>query len=623
MFRLIASNSQGGLRPALLRKVRSNTSTLKLPGANVDLDLNPIQFRTNATSAQAAPASSATPLGKVDRYFSKTSVDPLLKDAMSSTGSSAKLNRFEELLVTANQVNPKNSNQSHKQYFETINYLFTMFRDDAVKDNVTRRNIFQYANLLNNSVYQNRTSRLSGSRNRDSDQYQSNTLNNDVMLKTAILDLAENIANGQFKNILDSNTLRVLLLAMFQFKVYPEMISLWESGVNDETVSKVYLSQNILSVILPVAFDENRFTYEQILQIYELNTKDASNVNFELVGTIGKIAIKAGDYSRGLDSLESLLQIYESNGKANKRMILRSLSELHLSFIGSCKDIRIAKHFFDKVVDGDLPYQVLLKAPHVQSLFENCVEVNESFDSILYFWKVTVEHYTGENNDKTNLNSRYAILNNSFFSIFFKLFPSLTEESYIKLKEVIAIYANIKPVDEFFLNTVISNYSWNDKVVFEQLVENYSIHNVSRTPVSYRVCLKKIGDIKEYSESEILNQWNESLAHLDSNGYKYIPIADWAALRDATILSSHRAEREEFYLKVLDAYKNYHQDERACLRFVKYWLNRDDQVKKVAIVSLQEHPEFNCSLDIEVPQFKNLRENVNYKKVTAPMFKQR
>lgn len=620
MFRLIATNTQGGLRPALLRKVRSNTNSIKLSGSNMgELDLNPIQFRSNATSTSAA-TTAATPLGKVDRYFAKTLVDPFLKDAMA--GNLAKLNRFEELLVIANQVNPKNNSQLHKQYFETINYLFKMFRDDAVKDNVTRRNIFQYANLLNNSVYQNRTSRLSGSRNRDSDQYQSNTLNNDVMLKTAILDLAENIVNGQFKSILDSNTLRVLLLAMFQFKVYSEMISLWEAGVNDEAVSKIYLSQNILSVVLPVAFDENRFTYEQVLQIYELNTKDAANVNFELVGTIGKIAIKAGDYSRGLDSLESLLQIYELNAKANKRMILRSLSELHLSFIGSCKDIKIAKHFFDKVVDGDLPYQVLLKAPHVQSLFENCVEVSEPFDSILYFWKVTVGHYNGENNDKTNLNSRYAILNNSFFSIFFKLFPTLTEESYIKLKEVIATYANIKPVDEFFLNTVISNYSWNDKVVFEQLIENYSIHNVTRTPVSYRVCLKKIGEIKEYNEAEILNQWNESLAHLDSNGYKYIPIADWAALRDATILSPYRADRQEFYLKVLNAYKNYHQDERACLRFAKYWLNREDQVRQVARVSTQENPQFDCALEVEIPPFKKLTENVNYRKVTAQMFKQ-
>lgn len=614
MFRLLASNTQSGFRPVILRKVRGNTSSLKLSGTSVDFDKTPIQFRNNSTAA---------PMGKVDRFFTKASADPLLKDALSSSGNSAKLNRFEELLVTANQVNPLHNNSLHKQYFETIKYLFNMIKDDAVKDYVSRNNVFQYANLLNNSVYQNRTSRLSGSRNRDSDQYQNNTLNNDVMLKTAILDLADNIVSGHFKAILDAPTLRVLLLAMFQFKMYPEMISLWEAGVNDDEVSAIYLKQTILSVILPVTYDEKRFDYEQVLQIYELNTKDTPTVNFELLGTMGKIAIRAGDYTRGLDCLETLLHVYELNAKANRKLVLRSLSELHLTFIGSCKDINIARHFFDKVVEGDLPYQVLLKAPHVQSLLENCVEVNEPVDTILYFWKATVGHYNAEQSDKSNLNSRYAILNNSFFSVFFRLYPHLTQESYSKLKEVIAIYATIKPIDEFFLNTVISNYTWNDKVVFEQLIENYSIHNVARSPVSYRVILKKIGDIQEFDNAEILARWNESLAHLDASNYTYIPIADWAALRDATIMSPFRDQREQFYLKVLDAYKNYHQDERACLRFAKYWLNRSDYIEQVSRVSLEEKPQFNSDMEVTIPSFRKLRQNVDYKKVTQPMFRPR
>ena len=614
MFRLLASNTQSGFRPVILRKVRGNTSSLKLSGTSVDFDKTPIQFRNNSTAA---------PMGKVDRFFTKSSADPLLKDALSSSGNSAKLNRFEELLVTANQVNPLHNNSLHKQYFETIKYLFNMIKDDAVKDYVSRNNVFQYANLLNNSVYQNRTSRLSGSRNRDSDQYQNNTLNNDVMLKTAILDLADNIVSGHFKAILDAPTLRVLLLAMFQFKMYPEMISLWEAGVNDDEVSAIYLKQTILSVILPVTYDEKRFDYEQVLQIYELNTKDTPTVNFELLGTMGKIAIRAGDYTRGLDCLETLLHVYELNAKANRKLVLRSLSELHLTFIGSCKDINIARHFFDKVVEGDLPYQVLLKAPHVQSLLENCVEVNEPVDTILYFWKATVGHYNAEQSDKSNLNSRYAILNNSFFSVFFRLYPHLTQESYSKLKEVIAIYATIKPIDEFFLNTVISNYTWNDKVVFEQLIENYSIHNVARSPVSYRVILKKIGDIQEFDNAEILARWNESLAHLDASNYTYIPIADWAALRDATIMSPFRDQREQFYLKVLDAYKNYHQDERACLRFAKYWLNRSDYIEQVSRVSLEEKPQFNSDMEVTIPSFRKLRQNVDYKKVTQPMFRPR
>jgi hypothetical protein len=328
---------------------------------------------------------------------------------------------------------------------------------------------------------------------------------------------------------------------------------------------------------------------------------------------MGKIAIAAGDYSRGLDSLESILQLYENAQQLhNKSKILASLSDLHLSFIGSCKDIKISKHFFDKVVHYDLPYRVKLKVPHIQSLLENCYEQNEPMDNILYFWRASIAHYNTEN--VLVLNSRYAILNNALFSIFFKKYPELNEDSFNKLREIIAMYAESKPIDEVFLNTIVGNYSWDSKEVLEQIIENYDVYNVKRTPVSYRVCLKKTGLLESYSNEEILQKWNASLQHLDLNKFTYIPVADWAALRDATILSKYKDARKEFYLSVLDKYKDYIQDHRSCIRFVRYWIKRKDVAADIDRVALKEPHTFDCDIDIQVPQFRHLRKNIDYVK---------
>lgn len=615
MFRLIASNSQSGLRPVLLRKVRSNKNGLLLPGSTTPIDFD---IAPRAQLSRNNSSSSSQPLKNADRYFAKAKVDPLFKGAVQNRDP--KLNHFEELVVAAEQANPGNDAFLRKRYYETLSEVFKYFKDDSVKETLSRKALELYANLLNSLVFKNRTSRLSGSNNRDSDKYQDSTLNMDVLLKGAILEFADNIINGHFKSSLDISALRILLFAMGQFKAFPEMISLWEAGVNDEEVSKIYLSHGVLAPILPIAYSEKRFTYEQILQIYELNSK-GSNQKFQytLVEAMGKIAIKAGDYSRALDALEHLLKLYESK-PPNQLRVLSSLSELHLSFIGSCKDIKIAKHFFDKVIDRDLPYRVVLKVSHVRSLLENCADVNEPFSSLMYFWKVTLKHYTRETRTKQELmNARYATLNNALFSKFFQMFPVLTEESYNKLKELISVYASIMPVDEYLLNTIISNYTWNDRVVFQQLIDNYDVYNVARTPVAYRVALKKLGEIKEFGNEEILKFWNDSMVHLDNEGYRYIPIADWAALRDATIMSSNADTRTEFYLKMLDTYKDFHQDERALQRFAKYWMNKAMQVGDVARVSFGE-TDFADATEIVVPKFTNLSQNVDYKKTTEPMF---
>lgn len=623
MFRLLASSGQATLRPVLLQHVRNQKHNLALPNSSGLLQSPPVlsslsvvpssQFsRANLSAAGFRDGASSTVESKVDAFLTKSAKDPLVREALDAETKS-KLSYFKEQIGLAHRYRSVRDHDNERAFVSTMDNLLRALEDESLRDIFAARDLFLYAQVLNFGVYNNRTNRLSGSRNRDSDQYQNQNLHDEVLLKQAVLHLGELITNGEFKAILNAPTLLFLFFLMKQFQLYPEMIHLWENGVNDPVSGQVYLDEKILAVILPVSFDQKRFTYEEVLHVYEINTEKLDRVGHELLTSIGKIAIAAGDYSRGLDSLESLLQHYESTHQQNaKNKVLASLSDLHLSFIGTCKDIKISKHFFDKVVHYDLPYQVKLKVPHIQSLLENCYEQNESIDDILYFWRATIAHY---NTEKLQvLNSRYAILNNALFTIFFKKYLELNEESFTKLREIIAMYAEIKPIDEVFLNTVISNYSWDNKEVLEQLIENYDVYNVKRTPVSYRICLKKTGQLSDYTNEEILEKWNASLKHLDENKFKYIPIADWAALRDSTILSDYQDSRKEFYLSVLDNYKDYFQDFRSVQRFVRYWAKRREVAEDIARVAKAEPSKFDCDIQIDVPKFRHLKKNINYVK---------
>lgn len=615
MFRLLAHNTGSSLRPVILRNVRTNPS-LKLTGTNnasIDLEKN-FQFRNNSSAASAGPAT-ITPQHqtKADHLFLK-SADPILPVSKGDSGiTRKKVQRFEQLLHGSVGKTIKNRNLQLDKQLSNVRVLSELFHDDALKSNLSADNVYNYAGLLSEAIYNNRLNRLNDSRNRDSDLYQNLTLSNDIWLKNAILELAENLSTGPLRNLVSHQILRKLFFAMLQLQVNTEMIKFWEHGVNDPKHSSMYLKHTVLSVILPLTYSEKRFLYDQIIKLYEVNTKNLPYVAHHLSAAIGKVAIKEGDYLRALDCLELILAYLES-GREKPTTIHRTLAELHAAFIGDCKDIKIARHFFNKTIENLLPYKVVLKAPHVQKLLEHCMEANEPYETILDFWKQTLTTYVNE--PLASFNARYSIVNKAFFSVFFQMYPTLTEEGYTKLKEVISTYASIKPVDDFFLNNIITNCTWNDKVVFQQLVENYDVYDVTKTPVLYRVTLKKMGEIKEFSNSEILEQWNATLRFLDDAGYKYIPIADWASLREATILSPYSDSRSEFYLAVLHAYRNYHQDEKAVHRFVKYWISKPQKLA-IARVSRESTPSFETDVEVTIPQFKNLRENVNYDSVAS------
>lgn len=536
-----------------------------------------------------------------------------------------KLNHFEEQLTLGLQY--KNNNippTRSSNVLSIVENLSKMLEDDTFRPLLGARDIQRYLSLLNHATFKSRTFRLKLSNNRDSDQYSNDNLKDEIMLKQSLLKISDWIGSGQLNSILNIDSIKFLFYTMLQFKLEPEIISIWESGVNCEgEIGKSYLNQQILSIVLKIAYELKRFNYEEILNIYELNVNSKKGkVGPEIYSCIGRIAIEEGDYTKALDCLESLLLVFEEDPRS-RYIILTSLSELHLSFIGNCTDLKIAKHFFDKIVDKQLPYDIQLKVPYVQLLLENCSKSEDSevgLAEMEYFWTRTLEHFVTSTKPGFQMNSRYSNLNNTFFKIFFDIYPELNEESYSKLKQLIKTYTDIKVVDEFFLNTVISNYNWGNKMVLDQLIEYYTLYNVERTQVLYRICLKKTGTIQDITNEEIYSKWLESLRFLDEQRFNYIPIADWAALRDATILSEFSAERKEFYLAVVDKYKDYIQDYKTCIRFCKHWLKQREYISDIVKLSDENHT-FTCEdVNIEIPEFNSLKKNINFKVFSKEIF---
>lgn len=604
MFRLI--NTSQGLRPSLILKIK-----LAKNGSSVPLTT------TSSTTAQPSPLDSKL-------FFRNNST------TSATAGSTLLSSSFQEKPLTAefkekfpyyehrhHQPNYTNNWSSRNaSTYKDIEEISNLIQDEKFRQLMSEKDLYRYAANLYSATITLRKTRLGNSRNRDKDQ--ASAFKEDVIYQTAILNLTELVAAGDFNNVLSSRILFKIFGTLLQFKLNAEIMSLWENGVsqseksNDNGVGQLYLSHDVLSIVLQVAYETKRFTYEEIKLIYNMSVNENEPVHPFLSDRIGQVAIMEGDHARGLDALEELMTLYEQ--KPAEKSILGGLAQLHLSFIGQCKDVVIAKRFFDKAVDSadSLPYVVILKAPYMVSFLENCINAGDSMEEVVDLWSRISAHY-GETSAATN-SSKLATINAGLFKLFFDKYPEPNEES-IKLLKL--IFAKSPNIDEVFLNTLISNMQWTEKSLVQDVIDAFERFNVDKSIISRRVILKQAGKV-DYSVPEILQLWNNLLAKLDAEHYKYIANADWSALRAATAFSENYKTKERLglYLSLIKTYKNYMQHNGACINFIRGWIRDANVYKEVSRITVEEDPHFENEVAIDVPQFQNLRENVDYRSVT-------
>ncbi|EER30698.1 conserved hypothetical protein [Candida tropicalis MYA-3404] len=594
MFRLIASNAQQGFRPSLLSKVKHAKTTTKFTSATqpISIDNSNIinyQIRNNSSVASAA--------------VSQNNSQPTIQDgeAYKAKLRKYKLNPHKPAHLKGESWNVEDGMPTYD-----IQEFSNLLQDDLFRAQVKESHLFKFASNIYSSTINSRRSRLGKSRNRDKDQ--AAAFNEDVTYQTAILNLSELIINGDLNEVLSSRMLFKVFGTLLQFKLNTEILSLWENGVNSE-VGKLFLAHDVLSIVIQVGYETHRFTYEEIKQIYDMSVVEGEPVHPFLSDRIGQVAINEADNARGLDALESLMTLYEQNPK--ERSVLGGLAQLHLSFIGQCKDIAIAKRFFEKALTpGGLPYVVVLKSPYMVSFLENCSAGGDSMPEVIETWRRISMQYILDNQD---LSSKSATINTGLFKIFFNKYPEPTPEA-IELLDL--IFERCPRVDEVFLNTMVSSMGWDNKAIFQKIVDSYESHNAEKSLISHRIILKQAGQI-EFSNEEILALWNQLLAKLDDEGYSYIANADWSALRAATVFSDKfKDERTPLYLSILKQYKDYMQHNFAAIKFLRNWVRNAEAYKLISKLTTEQNPIFENEVKIAVPVFKNLKPNIRYSEVT-------
>lgn len=612
MFRLV--NTSQGLRPALISKFKhaktggTNPSPFSTTTTNAPTNTTPtsnskyestFQFK-RAQSTVAPPATVAT-----------TIQTPSSQNAAANPYRS-KLDSFSRIYHVPNHVVGR---RTEKIDHTATDEMATLILDENFRNQMTETDLYRYAASIYSAAIAVRRQRLEMSRNRDRDNAAS--FGDDLKYQSAAIALAESIAAGEFPQQVSARTLFKVFATLMQFKLNDEIMNLWETGVAQSEgedlgdIGKMYLDHTVLSVVLEVAYDSKRFSYEEILRIYEMSLVENEPIHPYLLERIGQIAIKHGDHARGLDCLEQLMNNYENNPRA--RSILGALSQIHIAFIGNCKDTIIAKRFFEKAVDESdhLPYTILLKAPYVVSFLQNCNALGDSFENIVDMWSRVCQFYIKRREEQP---SRMVTINSGLFKILFDKYP---EPSMEAMKLMKLTFAKCKNINEHFLNTLISHMPWKDRTLVNDVVSAYDKFKVPKSVVSHRIILKNAGNV-EYTPEEILTLWNQLLLKLDSEGYKYIANADWAAIRLATIFSEQfkSPERDCLYYSIVRTYKNYMQHDEAALRFLRATVRDATVYKQISRITTEENPTFEINYDIEVPEFKNLKENTNYPKVT-------
>ncbi|KAI3402835.2 RMD9 [Candida oxycetoniae] len=608
MFRII--NSSQSIRPALISKFKhtggagaaaasspivASTSTNTTTTSNFDSKL--VFLRTNSTVAEVAPPPPTT--ANANQDF------PLPNGyAKKFTKCYHKPNHFTKWSSTIRR-------------FDTIEEFSKKIQDEEFRRQMSSRDLAKYVASLYSETILSRRERLGSSRNRDKDNAAS--FHEDIIFQSAIINLSELIAAGEWKQFLNPDMLFKIFGTLLQFKLNNEILDLWETGVSwseeengNGGVGRMFLTHKVLSMVLQVAYDSKRFTYDEIKSIYKMSVNEADSVHPDLIERMGQIAIREGDHARGLDALEALMAQYEA-APSNRYPIESGLSQLHLVFIGKCKDTLIAKRFFEKAVEEyeDLPYSVILKAPYMVSFLENCVEAGDPMEEVIDIWSRICRHYAISSVETA---ARASTVNTGLFKLFFKKYPEPTDESLHLLK---LIFSKSEKIDELFLNTLTSNMVWTDKSLIQDVINAFDKFNVPKSVISHRIILKKTGSA-DYSIEEILALWNQLLQKLDDEGYQYIANADWSALMNATVLSEQSSTKERLglYLSILKTYKNYMQHDNACTKFLRAWIRDADMYKIISRITTEENPQFENEVVIETPKFKNLRESTNYRRAT-------
>ncbi|AET38013.1 uncharacterized protein Ecym_2267 [Eremothecium cymbalariae DBVPG len=414
-------------------------------------------------------------------------------------------------------------------FWDSIGKAMSLYRELTLSPELKPYRVSKLVNLLHLGLKVNRSQLTSMNKKPD---YDSQSFHKEMTnylcdsLREISGDiLAQRVAVSEFGALHLLESFKELLL-------HEETVSTWQSAVNsaDHNIVELFMKPSVVGVVLPLLY-ENGTSYEEIQILYEksaaTNKKQAYLDPGLTLGMI-KASLAAGETEKALKLFQD---ICETNSNGISRTVITGT---HLAFIGECKDLSVAKTFFERALADGLPYKMNLQVSSVKLLLQNIWGQTRDFQQVSEIWERASRYY-GRNVSHGISSS----LNSKFFSIFFEHFLLDRVNGASRLRELIAAYNNIKPIDEPFFNIILTKCTvWGDRDIIEAIENSYDIYHIPKTIVTYRILLKAMGSI-DVSNEEIHKKWIQLVTKADAIGQNYIANADWAALRDATVAYVH------------------------------------------------------------------------------------
>ncbi|GMM35207.1 hypothetical protein DASC09_025320 [Saccharomycopsis crataegensis] len=496
---------------------------------------------------------------------------------------------FHELMAFEDCVgityDSKNASAYHNpQFWASIQKAMELYTNLTGTPDFNAERVAKLIYLLHTGLRQNRQQSLKLDKKPDFDARNFHKDMIDyicVSLRTVASDIISN------KNSINQYGAMHLITSFKELQLSNEAISIWENARVSNS-GNVFLDPRVVGVILPLMY-ENGHSFQDIQNLFETSRGQINYYHPNLAVGMIRACLLANEINIALKLFEELC----GNSQVKK---FGYLTETHLSFIGESHDLSVANTFFEKALYDEMPYKVDLQVPYVKKFIFNTWSQTKDFDQVLNIWIKCWQNY-GTNVTKGVSSS----LNELFLSIFFNNFENDKMGGFEKLKQIIKVYASIKPLDEPFLNIIMTKcVVWQDASIISEIFKYYMYYNVRRTQVAYRVGLKAMGSIP-VGDAEILNRWNELIVFSDFQGANFIHNADWAALRDATIASQY-GDRVMLYAKLVKAYSKYSKD----INQVKILVDLNSSRYNYIAPVMADLENLDIS-DIHVPVFKNIK----------------
>ncbi|VUG16413.1 DEBR0S1_16248g1_1 [Brettanomyces bruxellensis] len=497
------------------------------------------------------------------------------------------------------------------KFWDAVRQIIPIYRELAYAGVLKEKRMAEFVSLLRNGLRIHRLELSKMKKNLDKD---ANNPIKDIhhLLTCAIREVSYNLLDGLV--VMNSHGLTHLFKAYKDLGFTYEAVHIWETGKNNPDLHKLFTSEPVLGSIFPFLVESGDFDFEEVWDMYsQIKASKAPNEKLHNELQVGMIRVclfkERTNYALQIfkQLTEDVYSTFNSKGVEPPINVKSYMTMAHLSFIGFCKDIDTADYFFKDAVSESMPYLTPLQLNFIKKYLANTWQITHDYQRVKHIWLVTWKHYESRHTSNSSVSSS---LNDSFLSIFFSKYRHFSPAAFGELQTLVADYSKIRPVDEPFINVLLSkSTSWHNSETFQYILATANSHQFSKTNVFYRCCLKATGAVKIDPDS-ILSLFRQLLATNAASGMKYIAHADWVALRDATVNSSqlfsfeNPGERIDLYFKLWKLCSPYF----ISLENFKNYIYKDIKLNYNYSRIYQQMPNIRSD-DLHIPEIRYMRRN--------------